>query len=166
MFFINNSENLNLYPIIIFKKKQYDGVAFLHQCPLQNTQKNDGSNRQEIKFRVADGPGLFWYHSHTGLSSVDGHFGPLVIRPPRETMTAETEGQGAAAAAALAKENPALGDIDKEFLVLFGDWYHSTSGALGFATGRCVLSLFLISAFFSLQKKNKSRAQNFSNFQI
>ena len=115
------------------RKTQYDGVAFVHQCPLQNARKNDGSNKQEIKFRVVDGPGLFWYHSHTGLSSVDGIFGPLIIRPPR-TAT-ETEGREAAA------EN-ALGDIEKEFLVLFGDWYHSTSGALGFTTGRSVFFQF------------------------
>ena len=107
----------------------YDGVAFVHQCPLQNTKK---SNRQEIEFRVVDGPGLFWYHSHTGLSAVDGVFGPLLIRPPR---TASNQGGGQQAAVAAA-ENQGLGDIEGEFVVLFGDWYHSTSGALGFATGR------------------------------
>ena len=103
------------------KQHQYDGVAFVHQCPLQNAK---GSNRQEIRFRVVDGPGLFWYHSHTGLSAVDGIFGPLIIRPPRSATRRE------------AAANGLLAEIDKEFVVLFGDWYHSTSGALGFAAGR------------------------------
>jgi len=42
----------------------YDGVAFLHQCPLQNAK--GFNNKQEIKFRVVDGPGSYWWHSHTG----------------------------------------------------------------------------------------------------
>lgn len=137
-----------------------DGVAFIHQCPLQNV-KGFGPNKQEIKFRVVDGPGSFWYHGHsgrfdfflkflslslslsrltffyldpnkrnkqtTGVNTVDGVFGPLIIRPPRVAKPGQ--------AGATNDVGPGKA-IEREYPVLFGDWFHASSAALAFQLGR------------------------------
>lgn len=92
----------------------YDGVPYMTQCPVPPGSK------QRIRFRVVDGPGLFWWHSHVGLQSADGLSGLLVVRPPRGVSDA---------AAAIPKH-------DKEILLTVGDWWHSPGAALAFPIGR------------------------------
>jgi len=92
----------------------YDGVPYLTQCPVPPGSK------QRIRFRVDDGPGVFWFHSHVGLQSSDGLAGVLIVRPPR----------GASDAAAGVPRH------DQEVVVSIGDWWHSPGAALAFPIGR------------------------------
>ncbi|KAK1135838.1 hypothetical protein K0M31_000410 [Melipona bicolor] len=63
----------------VFQKdyQYYDGVPFVTQCPIV----------AGTTFRyqyLASNPGTHFYHAHTGLNKMDGVFGTLVIRAPRE----------------------------------------------------------------------------------
>lgn len=93
----------------------YDGAAYITQCPLYS------GKTQHYKFLLVDGPGLFWWHSHFGLQSMDGIFGPLVVLPSRN----------ANATAAFVPEADG-GDL----ILATGDWCHSTRAAIAFPLGR------------------------------
>ncbi|ERT01357.1 hypothetical protein HMPREF1624_02602 [Sporothrix schenckii ATCC 58251] len=81
-----------------------DGPVGVTQCAIP---ANGGSFVYEVP--TGDQAGTFWYHSHSEMQRADGLYGGLVVHAPTDTPAT------AAAAAAAA--------VDKEILLLVGDWY-------------------------------------------
>ena len=89
-----------------------DGVGGITQCQVQ-----PGTTFTHAF--IAEVPGTFWYHSHTGSQRVDGLAGALVIREN------ETTREQASAAFANFGIGPYLDFPDRHTLVL-GDWFEGT----------------------------------------
>jgi FtsP/CotA-like multicopper oxidase with cupredoxin domain len=84
-----------------FRTQYSDGVPYLTQCPIP----------YGAKFRYAfhaEDEGTHLYHSHSGHQKIDGVYGPLVVRAPRNTIP-----------------NRDLYDFDlPEHLIIISDWMH------------------------------------------
>ncbi|KAH0561522.1 laccase-5-like isoform X1 [Cotesia glomerata] len=57
--------------------QHYDGVPYVTQCPIE------AFDTFRYQFLAAES-GTFFYHSHVSVHRLDGQYGPLIIREPRE----------------------------------------------------------------------------------
>lgn len=79
-----------------------DGVPFVTQCPIEF------STTFRYSYRATE-PGTQFYHSHSGHQKVNGHYGALIIREPKE-------------------DDPNKDEYDfdlPEHTVLASDWMHN-----------------------------------------
>ena len=111
--YFSQATSIHWHGLRQFNTPWMDGVGGITQCQIQP------GTTFTYAF-IADIPGTFWYHSHTGTQRADGLAGALVIREN------ETTREQARAAFANFGIGPYLDYPDRHTLVL-GDWFKRTS---------------------------------------
>ena len=110
--YFSQATSIHWHGLLQFNTPWMDGVGSVTQCQLQ-----PGSTFTHAF--IADVPGTYWYHSHTGSQRADGLAGGLIIRENEDTR------EQASAAFANFGIGPYLDFPDRHTLVL-GDWYVAT----------------------------------------
>ena len=110
--YFSQATSIHWHGLEQFNTPWMDGVGGITQCQVQ-----PGTTFTHAF--IADVPGTFWYHSHTGSQRADGLAGALVIREN------ETTREQASAAFANFGIGPYLDFPDRHTLVL-GDWFEGT----------------------------------------
>ena len=110
--YFSQATSIHWHGLLQFNTPWMDGVGGITQC-----QVAPGTTFTHAF--IADVPGTYWYHSHTGTQRADGLAGALVIRENDETR------EQVRAAFANFGIGPYLDFPDRHTLVL-GDWYRGT----------------------------------------
>ena len=110
--YLSQATSIHWHGLDQFNTPWMDGVGGITQCQVQ-----PGTTFTHAF--IAEVPGTFWYHSHTGTQRVDGLAGALVIREN------ETTREQASAAFANFGIGPYLDFPDRHTLML-GDWLEET----------------------------------------